>query len=206
MIITFAWICVLLGLLAAGYGLHVTANDPKKFALENLSSLGSYAQGSVASLWSLGALFFLYATLLAQREQIAQQEQQSENQQTQFNQQFAEQKAQFKQQIDQQQAQFKQDMEKRKWENEQQDEQFKLQRKAVQLQNFESSFFQLLNMLSVTNHSPFVRSTNNQKFDYGSSITQISDSAAVVGINQDGLSSFTESSFCKSAAVGCLTL
>jgi hypothetical protein len=122
----FAWICVVLGVIAAGYGLYVTAHDANKFALGNLSSFGSYAQGTVASLWSLGALFFLYATLLAQRQQIAQQERQ----------------------LEQQQFQFRQDMEKRKFENNRQEEQFKSQQRAIQLQNFESSFFQLLQIFN----------------------------------------------------------
>jgi hypothetical protein len=125
-ITVLAWVCITLGLVAAAYGIYVTDHDEGKFSLQNLSSFDSYAQGAVASLWSLGALFFLYATLLAQRQQIAQQERQ----------------------IDQQQFQFKQDMEKRKVENAQQEEQFESQQQAIRLQNFEASFFQLLQIFS----------------------------------------------------------
>lgn len=94
--------------------------------MANLGNFGSYAQGTVASLWSLGALFFLYATLLGQRRQIDQQESQLEQQRLQFG---AEQKRQ-------------------KLENEQQEKQFQFQQNAMQLQNFGTSFFQLLQIFS----------------------------------------------------------
>jgi Putative phage abortive infection protein len=121
-----AWACVILGFVAAVIGLFVTYWDKDGFTLLNMSSFGSYAQGAVASLWSLGALFFIYSSLVAQRQQIAQQERQ----------------------LEEQQLQFKQDMEKRKLENEQQEVQFQSQQRAIQLQHFETSFFQLLQIFN----------------------------------------------------------
>jgi hypothetical protein len=55
-----------------------------RFTLNNLSSLGSYWQGSVASLFSLGAFLLIYATFLAQQKQIAQQDKELEDQKRQF--------------------------------------------------------------------------------------------------------------------------
>lgn len=121
-----AWIFVALGFVAALYGLIVVGRSPGGFDLPNLSNFGSYAQGTVASLWSLGALFFLYATLLAQRKQISQQEQQLAQQQLQFE------AEQIRQQI----------------ENEQQDRQFQMQQQSIQVQNFENSFFPLFRLLT----------------------------------------------------------
>jgi len=150
-ITTLAWLCVGLGLIAGSYGVHVTSQDEHKFCLSNLSSFGSYAQGTVASLWSLGALFFLYATLLAQRQQIDQQERQLKLQQEQNkldNEKRKIENERQERQFESQQQQFREDMEKRKFENERQAEQFKSQQRAIELQNFETSFFQLLNLFN----------------------------------------------------------
>jgi hypothetical protein len=121
-----AWIFVALGFVAALYGLIVAGRSPGGFDLTNLSSFGSYAQGTVASLWSLGALFFLYATLLAQRKQISQQDQQ----------------------LAQQQIQFEAEQKRQQLENAQQDRQFQLQQQSIQVQNFENSFFPLFRLLT----------------------------------------------------------
>jgi len=125
-ITVLAWIFVGLGFLAAIYGLWVTARAPEGFNLPNLSSFGSFAQGAVASLWSLGALFFLYATLLAQERQINQQESQ----------------------LEQQRIQYEAEQQRQQFENEQQEKQVQLQQQASQLQSFENSFFQMLNLLN----------------------------------------------------------
>lgn len=121
-----AWVFVALGFVAALYGLIVVGHSAGGFDLANLSSFGSYAQGTVASLWSLGALFFLYATLLAQRKQISQQEQQ----------------------LAQQQIQFEAEQRRQQIENAQQDRQFQLQQQSIQVQNFENSFFPLFRLLT----------------------------------------------------------
>lgn len=122
-----AWTCVLLGVVAAGFGLYTTDREAKGFSsLGNLGNFGSYAQGTVASLWSLGALFFLYATLLAQRRQIDQQESQ----------------------LEQQRLQFDEEQKRQKLENEKQEKQFQSQQHAIELQNFGTSFFQLLQIFN----------------------------------------------------------
>ena len=126
-----AWVCVILGGIAAGFGLCAIHREDKGFSsLTNLGNFGSYAQGSVASLWSLGALFFLYATLLAQRRQIEQQEHQ----------------------LELQRGQFESEQKRQKFEHEQQEVQFQLQQRALELQSYENSFYQLLTLFSAVRH------------------------------------------------------
>lgn len=131
-----AWLFVSLGLVAAWYGYHVTKNTAGGFCLTNLGNLGSYAQGAVASLWSLAALLFLYATLLAQRQQLKQQESQ----------------------LEQQRIQFEKEEKRQETESKQQDERFQLQQRAIQIQSFENSFFQLLALLTDVRHEVSVKS------------------------------------------------
>ena len=123
---SFGWLCVVLGFIAAFIGLFVTDHDTSRFSLTNLANFGSYAQGAVASLWSLGALLFLYATLLAQREQIKQQQHQ----------------------LEEQRIQFEAEQERLKIENQQQAQQFELQQQSIKLQSFENSFFQQLKLFN----------------------------------------------------------
>jgi hypothetical protein len=75
-------------------------------SLANYSAVGSYLQGSVASLFSLGGLLLIYATFLSQQQQIAQQDKELETQKAQVQ----------------------------------------AQHESMKRQNFESSFFQLLNL------------------------------------------------------------
>ena len=121
-----AWTFVGLGFFTAGYGLIVAAKTPDGFTLANLSSFGSYAQGTVAALWSLGALFFIYATLLAQEKQIHQQEHQ----------------------LEQQRLQFAAEQQRQQLESEHQEKQFQLQQQAIRRQSFENSLFQLLGLFT----------------------------------------------------------
>jgi Putative phage abortive infection protein len=77
--------CVVLGIAVAIPPLVVLCHTTgDKFTLNNLSSLGSYWQGSVASLFSLGAFLLIYATFLAEQKQIAQQDKELEDQKHQF--------------------------------------------------------------------------------------------------------------------------
>jgi hypothetical protein len=123
---SFGWLCVVLGFIAAFIGLFVTDHDTSRFSLSNLANFGSYAQGTVASLWSLGALLFLYATLLAQREQLKQQQQQ----------------------LEEQRIQYEDEQERLKTENQQQSQQFDLQQQSIKLQSFENSFFQQIKLFN----------------------------------------------------------
>jgi hypothetical protein len=80
-----AYACVVLGLAVAFPPLVVLCRSTgDRFTLNNLSSLGSYWQGSVASLFSLGAFLLIYATFLAQQNQIAQQDKELDDQKQQF--------------------------------------------------------------------------------------------------------------------------
>ena len=80
-----AWVCVAIGIAAASFALwklfHETGD---KFSWSNLSSLGSYFQGAVASVWSLAGLLFIYVAFLAQRQQLLQQDAELEDQKKQF--------------------------------------------------------------------------------------------------------------------------
>jgi hypothetical protein len=80
-----AYACILVGLVVAILPFVVLHYDKGyKFTLSDFSSLGSYWQGSVASLFSLGAFLLIYATFLAQQKQIAQQDSELEDQKQQF--------------------------------------------------------------------------------------------------------------------------
>jgi hypothetical protein len=119
-----AWKLVLFGFVVAGVGIIKAGFSKEGLSLAGLSELGSYLQGTVASLWTLAGLLFIYATFLAQREQMARQEIELANQRKQFEAERAEQQQQI-------QAQR---------------QQFEKQQKSIERQNFESSFFQLLNL------------------------------------------------------------
>jgi hypothetical protein len=80
-----AYVCVVLGIAVAIPPVVILYHEKvDRFTLSNFSSLGSYWQGSVASLFSLGAFLLIYATFLAQQKQIAQQDQELEDQKHQF--------------------------------------------------------------------------------------------------------------------------
>lgn len=104
-----AIVCVAAGIaVALPPFLRLCHEKGDKFSLTNLSSLGSYWQGSAASLFSLGAFLLIYATFLAQQKQVAHQDKELEDQK----------------------------------------QQFQLQHDSIKLQNFENSFYQLLNLQS----------------------------------------------------------
>ena len=123
-----AWFCVVLGFLAIVPGVCRLVSesnaDKNPITLSNLSSLGSYLQGSVQSLWSLAAFLFIYVAFLGQKQQLKLQSEQFEIEQRQ-------QETQIKQQ---------------QGELEDQRRQFKIQNESIMRQAFESSFFQLLNL------------------------------------------------------------
>ena len=102
-----AWFFVYFGAGAFIYGFIVAYNQNDGLTLANLAACGSWLQGAVASLWSLAALLFIYATLIAQEKQIRTQELE-----------LSDQKNTSKQQLH-----------------------------SIQLQNFENSFYAMLNLL-----------------------------------------------------------
>jgi len=132
------WIFVILGVVAAILGflvLRAPTNSSKSptapidlYSLDRLAAYGSYLQGSVASLFSLGGLLFIYASFLGQQKQIAQQDQEQEDQKKHFDAQLKLQETELKNQK----------------------EQFKAQQDSIKRQNFESSFYQLLNLYGET--------------------------------------------------------
>src|SRR5258707_42283 len=69
-----AWFTVILGFGAAGWGLFKIGH----VSPEQLSQLGSYLQGSVASLWSLAAFLFVYVAFLGQKQQLLLQHEELE--------------------------------------------------------------------------------------------------------------------------------
>lgn len=101
-----AWVFVFVGFLAAGYGIYKCFKDSQGFGLNNLGLIGSFFQGSVASIWSLAGLMFIYVAFLEQRKQVTQQDAELEAQK----------------------------------------QQFQIQHESIKKQNFESAFFQLLNL------------------------------------------------------------
>jgi hypothetical protein len=119
-----AWKLVLFGFVVAGVGIIKAGFSKEGLSLAGLSELGSYLQGTVASLWTLAGLLFIYATFLAQREQMSRQEIELANQRKQFEADRADQQEQI-------QAQR---------------QQFEAQQESIKRQGFESSFFQLLNL------------------------------------------------------------
>lgn len=84
-----AWICVSCGfVLAVPAVWKIFHEQGDRFSLANYSSIGSYLQGSTASLWALGGLLFIYATFLGQQQQIAQQDKEMEAQKEQNRKQY----------------------------------------------------------------------------------------------------------------------
>jgi hypothetical protein len=130
---TIAWWLVGIGFTIGLIGVVVTCKDG--FTLTNLSSLGSYLQGTVASFWALAGFLLIYATFLAQRQQFRLQSQEFE----------ASQQQQKQEQSQQQEA------------VEAQKKQFEIQRKAIGLQNFRDTFFELLGI-----HNQIVTSMNHR--------------------------------------------
>lgn len=83
-IIAAAW-----GLVGSGFvllitGIAATGFTRGGFSLANLSNLGSYLQGTVGSVWALSGLLFIYGSLVGQRKQLAQQDEELEDQRKQF--------------------------------------------------------------------------------------------------------------------------
>jgi len=99
-----AWTFVFLGFVCGIWGACQFDWTGDKGA--NLALLGSFLQGAVASLWSLGGLLLIYATFLAQKQQLLQQDEELEDQK----------------------------------------KQFELQQESIRRQNFERSYFHLLNL------------------------------------------------------------
>ena len=76
-----AWTCVCIGLLVAVPGVWLFCREVHRGTsqvspLGNLSSLGSYLQGAVQSLWSLAAFLFIYVAFLGQKQQLIIQNEQ----------------------------------------------------------------------------------------------------------------------------------
>jgi|ERR1017187_4274403 hypothetical protein len=80
----FAWTLVWFGVAAAAFGFWRLYCDAGKDSLTNLSSIGSYFQGAVGSLWALAGLMFIYVAFLGQRLQLAKQDEELETQQRNF--------------------------------------------------------------------------------------------------------------------------
>jgi hypothetical protein len=72
----FAWILVVSGLVAAGYGYTAFIGRHYLWQVDKneLSALGNFLQGAVASLWSLAAFVFIYVAFLGQQEELHRHE------------------------------------------------------------------------------------------------------------------------------------
>jgi hypothetical protein len=81
---TGAVVFILAGFVVVIPMIWAVAHDSSGFSVGNYSSLGSYLQGTTASLFSLGGLLLIYATFRAQQLQISQQEHDQKNQAAQF--------------------------------------------------------------------------------------------------------------------------
>jgi hypothetical protein len=70
----FAMTFVLFGLLAGLYGWCSARGDTTPDLMTRLSSLGSYLQGTVGSLWALAGVILIYVAFLGQRLQLIKQD------------------------------------------------------------------------------------------------------------------------------------
>jgi hypothetical protein len=110
---------VLVGLIVAGYGLIIYQplirgqND-----VSNLTNLGTFFQGAVASIWALAGVILIYVAFLGQKQQlINQQEELKQN---------------------------REELEATRKEMQEQKIQMQRQNETMMLQRFESGFFELL--------------------------------------------------------------
>jgi hypothetical protein len=87
-------------------------------------NFGSYLQGTTGSLWALAGVFIIFVAFLMQLRQLKEQKEQ-------FRLQFKQQEVERAEEQKQIQAQS---------------QQFQAQQESIKRQNFESSFFQLLNL------------------------------------------------------------
>jgi hypothetical protein len=118
-----AWCMVVVGVVAAGWGVYTLPAD--------LPGLGSYLQGATGSLFGLAGLMFIYVAFLGQKQQLLIQNEQLE--------------AQKRQSEDDQQAQ-QESFRQQRHEIERQQKQFEVQQRSIERQAFDNYFFQLLNL------------------------------------------------------------
>lgn len=135
----FAWALVFLGFLIGLFGLWKMWQEPMStpsqghFSLTNLSFFGSYLQGAVGSIWSLASFLFIYIAFLGQKQSLLLQ-----------NEQLAAQKKQFEAEQTTQQEELR----RQQQQLDAQEKQAKEQLDSIKRQNFENSFFHLLNLHS----------------------------------------------------------
>jgi Putative phage abortive infection protein len=112
------WVCVWLGwaIAIAGVAVYFVSSE----GMEDLNLLGDFYGGSVASLWSLAALLFIFVAFLGQKQQLINQ--QREVRYNQF------------------------ELRATRVELHRQREQLESQNLTLQKQRFENTFFQLINM------------------------------------------------------------
>lgn len=112
------WVCVFLGFIFFFTGLYVYFF--LNHNMEDLNLLGDFYGGSVASLWSLAALLFIFVAFLGQKQQLINQ--QREVRYNQF------------------------ELKATRLELLRQREQLQEQNATLRQQRFENTFFQLMNM------------------------------------------------------------
>lgn len=86
-LVWFGVAVVLSGLVKLLIGDTTTAADAAttaKFSWSALAALGSYFQGTVASIWALAGLLFIYIAFLGQKQQVLQQDSELLDQKRQF--------------------------------------------------------------------------------------------------------------------------
>lgn len=123
----FVWTGIIIGLLSIPF--YIYYNTDKGFAL-NL--LGDFLGGSVASLWSLAGLFFIYVAFLGQKQQL------------------------LNQQLELMYSQL--EVKHTRLELAGQKEEMKEQNLTLRQQKFENTFFQLINLFSSIVNSLDLRS------------------------------------------------
>jgi hypothetical protein len=113
-----AWAFVLIGFVIAGFGFYfLGGGTPENFY--NLNLLGDFYGGTVASLWSLAGLFFIYIAFLGQKQQLLNQQMEMRYSQLEVKYTRLELEGQKQEMIE--------------------------QNKTLRQQRFENTFFQLLN-------------------------------------------------------------
>ncbi len=128
----FVWAGILIGLLSVLY--FICSNKEEGFAL-NL--LGDFLGGSVASLWALAGLFFIYVAFLGQKQQL------------------------LNQQLELMYSQL--EVKYTRLELKGQKEEMKLQNETLRQQKFENTFFQLLTLFNSIVNSLDLRSRRTKE-------------------------------------------
>lgn len=132
----WAWIFVATGLIVGVVFTIIFLRTPKESSYFEWNLLGDFLSGSVASLWSLAGLFFIYVAFLGQKQQLLNQQLELK-----FN------------QIE---------VKNTRLELAGQKQEMIIQNETLKLQKFENTFFNLLNLLNSVVNNIDIRNVRTQ--------------------------------------------